>query len=68
MVNFESFKAELGDWQEPLSDFLTKPSFKQTYEFVKREYEATVIFPPCTQIFNAFRQVPFEKLKVVIVG
>lgn len=68
MLNFDSFKTELGDWQEPLADFLSKPSFKQTYDFVKREYESNVIFPPKAQIFNAFKQVPFDKLKVVIVG
>jgi uracil-DNA glycosylase len=52
-----------------LGDYLKKPAFRQTYEFVKSEYESqTNIFPPKNLIFNAFNHVPFSHLKVVIVG
>jgi uracil-DNA glycosylase len=60
--------AELGSWQDPLAGYLKMPAFKATYEFVKKEYETQEIYPPKELIFNAFKHVPFEKLKVVVVG
>lgn len=44
------------------------PAFRQVFEFVKKEYKSEVIYPPKELIFNAFKHVPFEKLKVVVVG
>jgi uracil-DNA glycosylase len=44
------------------------PAFKETYQFVKGEYETQTIFPPKDLIFNAFKHVSFKDLKVVIVG
>jgi len=44
------------------------PGFKQTYQFVKSEYDTQTIFPPRDLIFNAFKHVSFKDLKVVIVG
>ena len=66
--SYERFIQELGDWQEPLKDFLSKPTFKKTFEFVKGEYAKTTIYPPKNLIFNTFKCVPFHNLKAVIVG
>jgi len=38
------------------------------YDFVKSEYKSQEIYPPKELIFNAFKQVPFSNLKVVVVG
>jgi uracil-DNA glycosylase len=43
-----------------LGDYLKKPAFRQTYDFVKSEYESQTIFPPKNLIFNAFNHVPFS--------
>jgi len=55
LLNYEIFKTELGDWQDPLKDYLAKKTFRETYEFVKKEYESNVIYPPKELIFNAFK-------------
>ena len=47
---------------------MKNPSFRTLFSYVKGEYEKTVCYPPRNLIFNAFKHVPFSKLKVVIVG
>jgi hypothetical protein len=39
LASYEAFIAELGSWQGPLDDYLKKQAFKETYKFVKSEYE-----------------------------
>lgn len=56
-------------WKEVLQEEFTKPYFRQIVEHLKTEKEqGKVIYPPGSQIFNAFQQTPFEKVKVVILG
>ena len=57
MASYEAFVAELGDWKEVLSDYLSKGSFKQVYEFVREEFESAgvPIYPPKHLVFNAFK-------------
>ena len=66
--SYEDFVAHLGDWQEPLSTYLSKPHYKSIYDYVKKEYESTLCFPPKELIFNAFKKAPFKDVNVVIVG
>ncbi|CAI2376305.1 unnamed protein product [Moneuplotes crassus] len=66
--SYEDFVGHLGDWQEPLADYLATPHFKQIYEYVKQEYDSTLCFPPKELIFNAFKKANFKDVKVVIVG
>ena len=66
--SYEDFVGHLGDWQEPLAAYLKTPSFKKIFAFVQKEYSSTKCFPPKELIFNAFKKVPFSKLKAVIVG
>eukprot|EP00347_Sterkiella_histriomuscorum_P016754 403351982 len=70
LASYESFVAELGDWQECLKDYLSKPGFRSVYDFVKSEYEksSVPIYPPKHLIFNAFKNTQFKDLKVVLVG
>jgi uracil-DNA glycosylase len=56
-------------WAEKLKEEYEKPYMKNLQAFLAREIaENRVIYPPPSQIFNAFCQTFFDKIKVVIVG
>lgn len=55
-------------WQSALRDEFEKPYFHSLVNFVKEEYENHRIYPPGSQIFNAFDYCPFDQVKVVILG
>ncbi len=55
-------------WKNLLKDEFEKPYFKDLTEFVKSEYKTGTVYPPAKFIFNALDSVPFEKVKVVILG
>lgn len=56
-------------WKNQLQNEFSKPYFHELAHFLKTEKEAgKIIFPKGSQIFNAFAQTPFEKVKVVILG
>ena len=56
-------------WKKVLKEEFEKPYFQHIITFLKAE-KATgkIIYPPGPLIFNAFKQTPFEKLKVVLLG
>ena len=56
-------------WKEVLKDEFNKEYFQHIVTFIKTE-KATgkIIYPPGPLIFNAFKQTPFSKVKVVILG
>lgn len=56
------------DWLSVLGDEFRKPYYKELYEFVKKEYNTTQVFPPADDIFNAFHLTPLSEVKVVIIG
>lgn len=56
------------DWLPALQEEFKKPYYRNLFQFVKAEYNTTVIFPPANDIFNAFHLTPLEKVKVVIIG
>ncbi|MBQ7926222.1 MAG: uracil-DNA glycosylase [Lachnospiraceae bacterium] len=56
------------DWLEVLSEEFKKPYYRELYEFVKKEYNTTRIFPPSDEIFTAFNLTPLKEVKVVIIG
>ena len=56
------------DWLTALGGEFHKPYYRQLFEFVKNEYNTTVVFPPADDIFNAFHFTPLSKVKVVILG
>lgn len=56
------------DWLEVLSDEFKKPYYRTLYEFVKKEYNTTKIFPPSDEIFTAYNLTPLKEVKVVILG
>lgn len=55
-------------WKTVLQDEFTKPYFKEVTDFVRRAYQAGKVYPPPAQIFEAFTQTPFNKVRVVILG
>ena len=55
-------------WKALLQEEFDKPYFAEFTEFVRAEYKSYRIYPPGSQIFNAFNLCPFDKVKVVIIG
>lgn len=55
-------------WYDLLSDEFNKPYFKSLQEFLKNEYSRYEVYPEEKNIFNALNHVPYDKVKVVIIG
>ncbi len=56
-------------WKEVLKDEFNKPYFQQIPLHIKTEKsQGKTIYPPGSQIFNAFNTTPFDKVKAVILG
>lgn len=56
-------------WKNVLKDEFFKPYFSQIKKFLLEEKKAgKIIFPKWSDIFAAFNQTPFDKVKVVILG
>jgi uracil-DNA glycosylase len=55
-------------WKERLAGEFSKPYFQALTEFVKSEYQKRKVYPPPKRIFAALDEVPFEKVRVVILG
>lgn len=56
-------------WKEVLNDEFKKDYFKQLTLHIKTEKAAgKIIYPKGSNIFYAFSQTPFDKVKVVILG
>lgn len=55
-------------WKKELAKELSAPYFAGLMDFVEAAYAHEVVYPPQGQIFAAFNQTPFDKVKVVIIG
>lgn len=56
-------------WQNALLDELKKPYIAKLAAFIKSERaKSDPIYPPEELVFNALKQTPFDKVRVVIVG
>lgn len=56
-------------WKIALEKEFEQPYFQALVSFLKNEKQAgKTIYPPGSQIFNAFDSTPFEKVEVVILG
>lgn len=56
-------------WKETLQAEFSKPYFSQIVLHLKTEKtQGKTIYPPGSQIFNAFNSTPFDNVKVVILG
>ena len=56
------------DWLEAVGSEFRQPYYTGLYQFVKSEYNSTVVYPNAEDIFNAFHFTPFGNVKVVILG
>lgn len=56
------------EWNDALKPVWESDSFAKLAETVRREYASTTVFPPASQIFSAFDNCPFSRVKVVIIG
>ncbi len=55
-------------WAIHLAPEFEKPYFASLTESVRQEYKNGPCYPPGKLIFNAFNLVPFDKVRVVIIG
>lgn len=55
-------------WNEVLKEEWEKPYFENLVNFVKQSYAKGSVYPPGSKIFAAFDAVPFDDVKVVILG
>ena len=55
-------------WYDLLKDEFEKDYFKKLQKFLDEEYAHFTIYPSQDKIFNALNHVPFDKIKVVIIG
>lgn len=65
----ESKKPNIDEsWYEVLKDEFEKDYFSSLKDFLVEEKKRHVVYPPGSQIFNAFNTTPFQDVKVVILG
>jgi uracil-DNA glycosylase len=55
-------------WKEILKEEFNKPYFSELKEFLLEEKARYQVYPPGSQIFNAFSLTPFQQVRVVILG
>ena len=55
-------------WLDLLKEEFDKSYFKNLQEFLKKERQISEIYPEDDLVFNALNYVPYDKVKVVILG
>lgn len=55
-------------WNELLQEEKEKSYFKVLQKFIDKEYDNQIIYPKKSDVFNALKLVPIEKVKVVILA
>ena len=55
-------------WKSRLADEFAKPYFKELTDFVRGEYKERSVYPPPACIFQALDLVPFDEVRVVVLG
>ena len=55
-------------WDNLLKSEYTKEYFLNLEKFVSNEYKTKTIYPKMSEIFKAFQETPYDKVKVVIIG
>lgn len=57
------------DWHQLLQDYFNEPSFKRVTEHVKQAVkEGKTVYPPGSEIFQAFHLTPLQEVRAVILG
>lgn len=69
LMAYEDWESQIdSSWKAPLSDFLSSNKLRKIFDWVSREYAEHICRPISSEIFTAFSLVPFDKIKVVVVG
>lgn len=70
MRNVEDTKHDsIESWTDVLGEEKTKPYFVSILEFLAQEQsQGKIIYPQQSDLFNAFKETPYDKVKVVILG
>lgn len=55
-------------WGEALAEQFELPYFRALTDRVRADYAAGPVYPPAKYIFAAFDAIPFDRVKVVIIG
>ena len=55
-------------WYELLKPEFEKPYYKELQKFLEEEYSHYTVYPEADNVFHALDLVPFDKVKVVIIG
>lgn len=55
-------------WEKVLAPQFEQEYFKKLISYIRAEYKKEQVYPPGSQIFNAFELTPFDQVKVVIIG
>lgn len=64
---YEKLKAS--GWADKLKTFILSDDFDKILNYLLKEARAGQRFtPPIKQIFRAFEECPYDKLKVVVIG
>lgn len=56
------------EWDELLRDEFSSTSYVTLRQFLKSEYQTRTVYPSMYDIFNAFKNTPFDEIKVVLIG
>lgn len=68
-MNPEFWNKQLGEgWSAALADLLSSEYIKKLMAKVNEEYKITTVYPAKANVFRAFRETPWESLRVVILG
>lgn len=66
-LGFEDLEKELGSWANHFSvEELTR--LKHTLNLVNKERQITTVYPDEADVFKIYRDLPLEKVRVVILG
>ncbi len=56
------------EWDEVLKDEYEKPYYRALMQKVDEEYANFTVYPPKCLVYSAMARVPYDKVKVVILG
>ena len=62
MIKFEN------DWDSVLANLFNSEKYLEIRNFLKDEYSTYTVYPDMYDIFNCFKQTPFNQVKAVILG
>lgn len=55
-------------WKELIQQEQTKDYFIELQDFIKKERESKIVYPPEKDVFTAFELCDFDEVKVVVLG